>query len=67
MFVQSLWELHALFSEGVYKPLVESESKKKIHPFRVLSLAEVCRVLAPNNNEAPRACVLIPWQYRRKQ
>ena len=22
MFVQSLWELHALFSEGVYKPLV---------------------------------------------
>ena len=21
MFVQSLWELHALFSEGVYKPL----------------------------------------------
>ena len=22
MFVQSLWELHALFSEGVYKPLM---------------------------------------------
>ena len=24
MFVQSLWELHALFSEGVYKPLVSN-------------------------------------------
>ena len=23
MFLQSLWELHALFSEGVYKPLEE--------------------------------------------
>ena len=22
MFLQSLWELHALFSEGVYKPLM---------------------------------------------
>ena len=22
MFLQSLWELHALFSEGVYKPLI---------------------------------------------
>ena len=22
MFVQSLWELHALFSEGIYKPLI---------------------------------------------
>ena len=24
MSVQLLWELHALFSEGVYKPLVHS-------------------------------------------